>query len=701
MSTIQASMEAVEENNEPLSPGKRKRLSTSSETVGMPDRVKRERSMSNESFEVIEHETSPTVVENENANLVEPEVYPTKSPAVENEVSNLALPAHGGPIDFTSKPTTAIAESSESAMTPEERKETRRKEILYLRHRLQKGFLSRDRPLQEEEMASMSDHLKNLESYRNLESEVFRTSKIHNVVKAILKLNCIPKEEEFNFKQRFADLLEEWNSVISSNVEPPPQVPAETNQKEPGSSLPGERMDADAQGGDESTASDQTTHQKPQSALVVFDSTGDRELIIRDMTWKSDMRVLVSSSCLRKITHFWESLPGPSTEQPVIEVWDYSWDLIRILLHVAHGNTDDVPELLPLNELWDVAHLSVDYDVVELMRPYLRNWAWPRMPAAVKDSSDYAEWLFFSWFLGYGDTFEAVIRKVAMIIGPDPEDFFAGVFSLTDEQQKARRIIIDNVSRIRSGIMNEIITVCHGFDERLSGKSCKETPPSESCESVAYGSLIRGLSSMDPPLWPQRPEPQHLDLSVNDLILKLADVQILSGHEYCDHNADFHGNLALCLSSDNAVSGVKSLPVPVSGFVALEAEHNAHFRSFGLKASEDDPLVWRSNAIARMGFVERDAVGLVYEMHQGTMGLRLAGDVTKWDYDSEEEEEEEWDDEGGKEAADEMDTGDKEKAADGDDSDEEDPHWKSDYDSVTEPEEEFLEMSEASDYDSQ
>jgi hypothetical protein len=88
---------------------------------------------------------------------------------------------------------------------------------LYLRHRLQKGFLPRDQAPNEEEMANMSEYLQTLEEFKNLEAETIRKTKVHKVLKAIMKLDSIPKEDVYNFKKRSADLLHSWSGALAAD----------------------------------------------------------------------------------------------------------------------------------------------------------------------------------------------------------------------------------------------------------------------------------------------------------------------------------------------------------------------------------------------------------------------------------------------------------------------------------------------------
>ena len=63
----------------------------------------------------------------------------------------------------------------------------------------------------------MSDFLHELEEYPDLEGSIIRVTKIHKVLKQILKLNVIPLEQEFHFKDRSRNLLAKWNETLSND----------------------------------------------------------------------------------------------------------------------------------------------------------------------------------------------------------------------------------------------------------------------------------------------------------------------------------------------------------------------------------------------------------------------------------------------------------------------------------------------------
>lgn len=104
---------------------------------------------------------------------------------------------------------------------------------MYLRHKLQRGLLTRDQQPQESEMQQMSEYVTILEKLKDLEVSIIRATKINKVLKAILKLDSIPKEEEYKFKPRSQALLDKWNKLMGDDSGPPNGVngSAENKQK--------------------------------------------------------------------------------------------------------------------------------------------------------------------------------------------------------------------------------------------------------------------------------------------------------------------------------------------------------------------------------------------------------------------------------------------------------------------------------------
>ncbi|KXG51356.1 uncharacterized protein PGRI_093680 [Penicillium griseofulvum] len=127
-------------------------------------------------------------------------------------------------------------ESTQSPFTPEESEQAGLYlTVLFLRHKLQKGFISRDQPPKEDEMASMATYFDKLEKHSDLEVSIIRSTKINKVLKMIVKLNSIPRDEEFNFRHRAMNILSSWKNILDADTPGPAdkeEKPAVNGSKE-------------------------------------------------------------------------------------------------------------------------------------------------------------------------------------------------------------------------------------------------------------------------------------------------------------------------------------------------------------------------------------------------------------------------------------------------------------------------------------
>jgi hypothetical protein len=95
---------------------------------------------------------------------------------------------------------------------------------------LQKGFLQRDQAPKEEEMEQMTKYLSELEAFGEIEVSIIRETKINKVLRAIIKLPSIPKEEQYKFRERSVDILQAWKTLLDSDI-PTPAAPADKEAK--------------------------------------------------------------------------------------------------------------------------------------------------------------------------------------------------------------------------------------------------------------------------------------------------------------------------------------------------------------------------------------------------------------------------------------------------------------------------------------
>jgi hypothetical protein len=76
-------------------------------------------------------------------------------------------------------------------------------------------------PPKEDEMATMAGYFDKLDKHADLEVSIIRSTKINKVLKMIVKLDTIPRDEEFQFRQRALNILTSWKSVLETDAPAP------------------------------------------------------------------------------------------------------------------------------------------------------------------------------------------------------------------------------------------------------------------------------------------------------------------------------------------------------------------------------------------------------------------------------------------------------------------------------------------------
>ncbi|KAK9239563.1 hypothetical protein V1525DRAFT_397793 [Lipomyces kononenkoae] len=154
---------------------------------------------------------------------------PTKKKKRESKANGSAKKANGDIAKEKKTPKkTPSSGKKASAAALRESLEERTKQVLYVRHKLQKAFLTRDKPPAEEEMDTMDKFFTKLENFQGLEISIIRNTKINKVLKGIHKLNEIPLDDKYNFRERSRKMLEIWTHMFEGISSP---VPAETSPK--------------------------------------------------------------------------------------------------------------------------------------------------------------------------------------------------------------------------------------------------------------------------------------------------------------------------------------------------------------------------------------------------------------------------------------------------------------------------------------
>ncbi|KAJ7452213.1 hypothetical protein FB451DRAFT_696180 [Mycena latifolia] len=88
------------------------------------------------------------------------------------------------------------------------------------RHKLQKTFLSSNKSLpKEEEMPAVDTLFTTVEGYQNMNIDYLTFSKIGKVMRHIhlLEPNKVPRDDEFNFRERAKALVDKWHQILNAN----------------------------------------------------------------------------------------------------------------------------------------------------------------------------------------------------------------------------------------------------------------------------------------------------------------------------------------------------------------------------------------------------------------------------------------------------------------------------------------------------
>lgn len=122
--------------------------------------------------------------------------------------------------------------------------EEREKEVLFLRHRLQKSLLMNETP-NEDQMPYIDEIMKKVETYETLERTILTNTKISKALARIARLPAFPLDSKYRIRSRAAGVLQKWGfgkiEESSSPTKDSNMAKLDSNvSAEPGTSVPNE-----------------------------------------------------------------------------------------------------------------------------------------------------------------------------------------------------------------------------------------------------------------------------------------------------------------------------------------------------------------------------------------------------------------------------------------------------------------------------
>lgn len=116
----------------------------------------------------------------------------------------------------TEKPNSKGATNGDS----EELLDPETKKVKEWRHKVQKVFLGKAETINPEEMPAADATFKTVEEYDGMTAEHLRTTKIGKVMKRVMQLSDIPRDDEFHFKERAEKLCAKWGAIMAGGEAP-------------------------------------------------------------------------------------------------------------------------------------------------------------------------------------------------------------------------------------------------------------------------------------------------------------------------------------------------------------------------------------------------------------------------------------------------------------------------------------------------
>ena len=147
--------------------------------------------------------------------------------------------------------------------------------------------------------------------------------------------------------------------------------------------------------------------------IISIDPNGDRSLIVGTGMNQKLFRVSSKAMCLA--SPVWNAMfTGPYKEATAEEISlpEAEPNALLITLRIAHLQFKELPSSLDFQELVNLAAVCDVYDMVPIVRPFVKEWIRASEPLA--EEIGYEEWLLVAWTFGYPEIFARIARRLVL-----------------------------------------------------------------------------------------------------------------------------------------------------------------------------------------------------------------------------------------------------------------------------------------------
>ncbi|KAK1984490.1 hypothetical protein LZ30DRAFT_747861 [Colletotrichum cereale] len=246
--------------------------------------------------------------------------------------------------------------------------------------------------------------------------------------------------------------------------------------------------------------------------LDILDARGDLYLKVGEDVEKEPKTYLVCSKALARASPVFEKMlygsfteSRPTDQHWTVELPEDHQEPTELLLHIAHGRFDEVPEQLEFLRLYYFLAVVDKYDAAGATRPWARGWL-----NGVRADTQNPHLLGIAYELGATPTFDAMARKiVAACLVDDDGDL---VFGYACKNKKAYSYKLQNVKYLvppgllgdisskRTTLLTTILMPYTSLYAKLKRVNrCSSTQQDltagRQCDSILFGSLIRSFAA--------------------------------------------------------------------------------------------------------------------------------------------------------------------------------------------------------------
>ncbi|KAF2109349.1 hypothetical protein BDV96DRAFT_234699 [Lophiotrema nucula] len=335
--------------------------------------------------------------------------------------------------------------------------------------------------------------------------------------------------------------------------------------------------------------------------IIASEGHSDLHLVLTATSGEVSRRYTVNAGCFCHASPAWTRIYDSRTEDSnVLELAVPSdhIDWIDRALHLAHFRNHEIGNHFTFNQLTQLAEVCERYGLLDLFHPYLLGWVSPWLSKICKPG--YEMWILLAYAFGYREIFETCSEQLALNMYLQDGAFWIG--DNPDIVSKMGESIKDNLIRLRERYIDSTITTCY---ERIDGYSGDEeglewTNLCPECRAMALGYLLRGLRRYG--LWPNRPEAKGISDTVTTLRDSIFSIDHCTLHSSEDgpddaFRPDCHEiSLPVCETWD--ASYIKA--------ITPGSECDRHFKELPVRILQTAPAVWEHAMITTTAMRESD-----------------------------------------------------------------------------------------------